>query len=370
MSDNLFVGDQLNPSVSTIQKATTAPEFYTDYLQNVTNLGANAVENGGVAGLSPLTIQAMNMAPTTAFAGAGTLANAADLSGAAGTTGAYDIVNNYMNPYVNNVVDEMGRLQQQNIQRNVMPGLSAANAAMGNFGSKRQAVATGQTMTDMQSNLIGQQYGALNTGYTDAMKAAQNDLTRQLDAGKTLSNIGTNQNTVGTQGLKTMTDLGSIQRSVAQEALDRPMEDAQKYAKLLQGYQIPTSSTEQTTSSGGYENSPLSNILGITTLIDSYNKTTNPNSSLTDAQTYNNIAASAKNLGLTLTADGKYTNGTSNYSWNGSSFVPSPAEGGSINNYAMGGGVGSINGQMYNDGNIDASYDGGYTFDQYGNLIG
>jgi hypothetical protein len=36
----------------------------------------------------------------------------------------------------------------------------------------------------------------------------------------------------------------------------------------------------------------------------------------------------------------------------------------------MGGGVGSINGQVYNDGNTNAFYDGGYTYDQYGNLIG
>jgi len=371
MADNLFQGNQLSPSVETIQKQQTAPEFYTDYLQNIANLGENAVNYGGVAGLSPLQQQAMNLAPSMAFAGAGTLGSASDLSKSAGTTGAYDIVNNYMNPYVSNVVDEMGRRQQQDIQRNVMPGLAAASAATGNFGSKRQAVATGQTLTDMQSNLIGQQYSALNTGYTDAMKAAQNDLTRQLDAGKTLSTIGTNQNTLGTQGLKTMTDLGGIERTVAQEALDRPMVNAANYAKLLQPYagSIPMGSTDQTTKSGGYENSVLNNILGITTLLNSYNPT-NPNQALTDAQTFNNVAVSAKNLGLTLTEDGKYTNGTTNYTWSGTGFVPSPAEGGSINNYAMGGGVGSINGQMYNDGNINASYNGGYTYDQYGNLIG
>jgi hypothetical protein len=143
----------------------------------------------------------MNLAPDTAFAGAGTLANAADLTKSAGTTGAYDIVGNYMNPYVHNVVDEMGRKQQQDIQRNVLPGLSAAGAATGNFGSSRMANATGQTMADMQSNLMGQQYGALNTGYTNAMTAAQNDLNRELQAGQSLTTTGVNQNNVGTQGL-------------------------------------------------------------------------------------------------------------------------------------------------------------------------
>jgi len=272
---DLFQGSQLDPNVTTSQSVVTAPDFYTNYLQNITNLGQNAVTNGGVAGLSPLQIQAMNLAPDMAFAGAGSMGAGADLTRNAGTTAAYDVVGNYMNPYVSNVVDEMGLKQQQDIQRNVLPGLAASSAATGNFGSKRMATATGQTLADMQANLVGQQYGALNTGYTNAMTAAQNDLTRGLDAGKTLSNIGVQQNTLGTQGLKTMTDLGAVQRGVAQDALDRPMQEAQSYAKLLQGYQIPTSTTSQSTSSGAYENSPLSNIAGIVALINAYNGPTN-----------------------------------------------------------------------------------------------
>jgi hypothetical protein len=380
MAQDLFQGSQLSPNVETTQKQQTAPEFYTNYLQNIANLGQNAVTNSGVAGLSPLQQQAMGMAPQMAFAGAGTLGAAADLSKSAGTTGAYDIVGNYMNPFTSNVVDEMGRKQQQDIQRNVMPGLAAASAATGNFGSKRQATATGQTLTDMQSNLIGQQYGALNAGYNDAMKFAQGDLTRELQAGQQLGTIGTSQNTLGTQGLKSMTDLGGIERTVAQEALDRPMVNAANYAKLLQPYagSIPMGTTEQTTKSGGYENSPLADILGITTLINAYNSGTNQNTALNDAQTYNNIATSAKNLNLSLDASGNYVNAAGNkFKWNGTGFVPSPAEGGSINNYvpkyANGGGIGDISGEQYNDaagGSTNSFYNGGYVYDQYGNLIG
>jgi hypothetical protein len=363
---DLFQGSQLSPVVETIQKQQTAPEFYTNYLQNIANLGQNAVTNSGVAGISPLQQQAMSMAPQMAFAGAGTLGAASDLSKSAGTTGAYDIVGNYMNPFTNNVVDEMGRKQQQDIQRNVMPGLSAASAATGNFGSKRQATATGQTLTDMQSNLIGQQYGALNAGYSDAMKFAQGDLTRQLQAGQQLGTIGTNQNAVGTQGLKTMTDLGGIERSVAQEALDRPMVNAANYSKLMQPYagSIPMGTTEQRTASGNYENSPLSNIAGIVTLLNSYNNLSNPQ--LSSSEILNNTNT-AKARGWTVNADGTFTGGGKNYN---AKLEPISAEGGSIHSYAMGGGVGDISGQVYNDGNTNAFYDGGYTYDQYGNLIG
>lgn len=369
---DLFQGSQLDPSVSTTQSQQTSPEFYTNYLQNITNLGQNAVANSGVAGMSPLQIQAMNLAPNAAFAGAGTMGTGANLTEAAGTTSAPSIVNQYMSPYISNVVDEMGRKQQQDIQRNVLPGLSAAGAATGNFGSKRQASATGQTLADMQANLIGQQYGALNTGYNTAMTEAQADLNRELQSGQALGNIGTQQANLGQSGLKTLTDLGGIERGVAQQALDQPMVEAQNYAKLMQGYQIPTGTTSQTTASGAYANSPLSDIAGIVSLLNSYNSGTSSGTSLNDATTASYIAAAAKNYGLSLQPDGTYQDASKNaFKWNGTSFVK--AANGGLMSYADGGGVGSISGEVYNDasgGDTYAFADGGYVYDQDGNLIG
>jgi len=344
---DLFQGQQLDPTVSTIQKQQTSPEFYTNYLQNITNLGQNAVANSGVAGMSPLQMQAMNLAPTAAFSGAGTMGAGANLAASAGTTSAPSIVGQYMNPYVSNVVDELGRKQQQDIQRNVMPGLSAAGAATGNFGSKRQAIATGQTLADMQSNLLGQQYNALNTGYNTAMTNAQSDLNRELQAGQAMGNIGAQQGTLGQSGLTSLANLGATQRGIAQEALNYPMAEAQNYAKLLQGYNIPTGETQQTTSSGAYTNSPLANIAGIVALLNSYNNGgINP---LQEAQIKQANAMADFYTGQNKKADG-----------------------GSIS-MADGGVVNPINSQVYNDaagGNTYTYADGGYVYDQYGNMIG
>ena len=153
MADSIMIGSP-NPAVTTTtQTQATLPEFYTNYLQDVANLGANAVQQGGVAGFSPLQQQAFQMAPNAAFSGSQTAGDAASLLGAAGTTATPSMVSAYMNPYVSNVVNEMGRLQQQNIQRNVLPSLAGAGVGTGSFGSKRQATATGQTLADMQANL-------------------------------------------------------------------------------------------------------------------------------------------------------------------------------------------------------------------------
>jgi hypothetical protein len=245
MADNIMV-PQPNPvSIQTIQEQQTLPEFYTNYLQDVANLGTGAIQQGGVAGFSPLQQQAFQMAPNAAFSGAQTAGNAASLLGASGTTAAPSLVGGYMNPYTTNVVDEMARLQNQNIQRSVLPALRGAGVGTGSFGSTRQANATGQTLAEMQRNLTGQQYNALYSGYGDAMKAAQTDLNRQMQAGQGLGNVATEQYNIGTGGLKTLSDLGAQQQALGQKQLDYPMIQAQNLAKLFP-MTVPTGKTTQT----------------------------------------------------------------------------------------------------------------------------
>jgi hypothetical protein len=165
-------------------------------------------------------------------------------------------------------VDEMARLQNQNIQRSVLPALRGAGVGSGSFGSSRQANATGQTLAEMQRNLTGQQYNALNTGYNTAMSAAQADLSRQLQAGQGLGNVAQQQYSIGTGGLKTLEDLGAQQQALGQKQLDYPMIQAQNLAKLFQGLNVPSGETLQKVGpgqAGQYSLSPLSQISGLLT---------------------------------------------------------------------------------------------------------
>jgi hypothetical protein len=260
---DLFQGAALPDIKTTIQKADTAPEFYTNYLQDISNLGQSAVQQGGVAGFSPLQQQALQMAPDMAFAGSGTLGQASQMITGAGGTATPEIVQGYMNPYTSNVVDEMGRLTQRNIQENVLPNLGAAASGSGQFGSRRQQQVTGNALRDIQSDLLGKQYGALNTGYQNAMTAAGTDLSRQMTAGTNLTQLGQQQNAIGTGGLNTLFNAGAKEQALGQASLDYPMTAAQNYAKLMQGYTIPSGSVQQTTGpgvQGQYGLSPLSQI--------------------------------------------------------------------------------------------------------------
>lgn len=265
---DIFQGAPLPTITTTEQRQQVLPEFYTNYLQDIANIGTGAVQQGGVAGFSPLQQQAFQMAPQTAFAGAQTAGDAASLLGASGTTAAPTMVGAYMNPYTRNVVDEMSRLQQQNIQRSVLPALRGAGVGTGSFGSTRQANVTGQTMADMQRNLLGKQYEALYSGYGDAMKAAQADLNRQMQAGQGLGQVAQQQYNIGTGGLKTLEELGGQQQALGQRQLDYPMIQAQNLAKLFTGLNVPTGETLQKVgpgASGQYALSPLSQISGLLT---------------------------------------------------------------------------------------------------------
>ena len=264
---------QPNPvSIQTIQEQSTLPEFYTNYLQDVANLGTSAIQQGGVAGFSPLQQQAFQMAPNTAFSGAQTAGDAASLLGASGTTAAPSMVGAYMNPYTTNVVDEMARLQNQNVQRSIMPALRGAGVGSGSFGSTRQANVTGQTLAEMQRNLTGQQYGALNTGYGDAMKAAQTDLNRQMQAGQGLGQVAQQQYNIGTGGLDVLQKLGAQQQDLGQKQLDYPMIQAQNLAKLFPTNVLPLGKTTQTVAPTDIKQlapSPLSQITSLLTSLGS-----------------------------------------------------------------------------------------------------
>jgi hypothetical protein len=260
---DIFQGAPLPPTVATTQDVTSAPEFYTNYLQDVANLGQAAVQQGGVAGFSPLQQQALNLAPQVAFSGIGSAGTGQQYLTASGATPATSMVNQYLDPYMQNVVGEMGRLQQRAIQENFLPNLRAGAAGTGQFGSQRAAQVAGQSLRDLQADLLGRQYGALSEGYKSALGTAQSDLNRQLQAGQALGQLGQVQQGLGTTGLKTLTELGGMEQALGQRVLDQPMQQAQNYAKLLQGYQVPTSVTKQTVGSTGYSTSPLAQITGL-----------------------------------------------------------------------------------------------------------
>jgi hypothetical protein len=261
-------GSPLPDITQTTTRTDTAPQYYTDYLTDLAGAGQTAIgrtAEQGIAAYDPMQTQGYGMLPGAATAYQPGLTAAGQT--AATAAGGFDPsrISAFMDPYQANVVDEMARLQQQNIQRSVLPSMKGAFVGRGDLGSQRYASATGQTLADMQRNLMGQQYGALSSGYQNALKAAMDELQLQNQAARTQADIAKMEQDLGITGAGALTKGGAERQAYEQAKLDYPLSQATKAAALMRGFQVPTIQEERFVGpkAGTYETSPLANILGV-----------------------------------------------------------------------------------------------------------
>jgi hypothetical protein len=270
---DLFQG-VVAPDVNTTKTtATTAPQYFTDYLSGLSKAGTDAVNRPADQMVAPLT--EMQQQGYAAVPGAATayqpgLTAAGQTAASAAGVNQGDI-NQFMNPYTHNVVNEMARLSQQNVQRNLLPTITSGFVGSGGLGSRRYATGLGQGLADTQANLTGQQYGALSSGYKSAVEQAIQNAQLQNQAAQTQANIAGKEQELGLAGANALTKAGAEQQAYEQAKIDAPLKTATNAAALLKGYTIPTSSTEtyKGPMAGVYGNSPLSQVAGLSTLFGS-----------------------------------------------------------------------------------------------------
>lgn len=237
------------PNVETERvTAAKAPQYLTDYLSDLATRGREQLNLPGsslVAGPSDLQTKAYGMAPgvATAYQPAMTSALEAGQAGAAPITGAD--ISAFYNPYEQRVVDEMQRQSALNVQRNLMPQLKSAFVGSGALGSQRYAGAAGQTLADIQGDLLGQQAAYRAKGFQSALDAALKQKTGQTAAASALGGIGSSTQTAAGAGLKMLSDLGMQQQATEQAKIEAPTVRAQNIAQILRGYTYPTETTEK-----------------------------------------------------------------------------------------------------------------------------
>jgi len=256
-----------NPNVTTTDTtATTSPNYYTNLMAGLSTAGVQAMANPNqVAPLTAMQNTGYSQVPTAAGAYQPGL-SAAEQTASTAAAGAAPQISAFMNPYTSNVVDEMARLQQQNVQRNLMPQLKAGFVGSGALGSQRYANAMGQTAADLQSNLTGQQYGALSAGYKSSVDQALQNVQNQTQAGQLQGNLAEKEQSLGLTGAGALTKAGAEQQAYQQSLIDAPLKTATNASALLRGYQAPstvTSTKSGPLSSAYYQGSPLSQVVGL-----------------------------------------------------------------------------------------------------------
>jgi hypothetical protein len=117
------------------------------------------------------------------------LTQASQLTGQAGQTGLAGI-QDYMNPYQQQVVDRIGELGARNLRENLLPQIQDRAIQAGQFGGSRQGEAIGRALRDTQESTLAQQAQALQSGYGQAAQQLAADKTRQLQAAGQTAALG------------------------------------------------------------------------------------------------------------------------------------------------------------------------------------
>lgn len=179
-----------------------------------------------------------------------------------------DTLRAFYDPYQQNVIDEMQKQSDINVQRNVLPGLKALGAATGQFGGSRIGNIGGQALADIASNLQTQQTAARSAGYKTALDAALKQQGNQAAVAGALGNIGGTESAATTSALKQLADMGALDTAYSQAEIDAPLTRAANVAQLLRGYAYPTTTTENYKGPGSiYGPSVFQQIAGLGSLV-------------------------------------------------------------------------------------------------------
>lgn len=270
----LSQGSPLPNITTTQQQQTQAPSWYTDYLNNLAQTGTQAGAGAQYVGATGLQNQAFNQTQQNVGNYQPSLTAATNLANTAGNTNVANSVNQFMNPYTQNVVDALGVTGRRNIDQYLAPGATSAAVGSGQFGSKRGAEVLGQAMNTGLQNLNLAQSQALQTGYGQSLQAAQNQVSNQLAASGQLGSLAGQQQQYGLGDVNALSTLGAQQQQIGQNESLFPLQTAAQQAAILRGYTIPTSvaSTYSGPIPGAYSASPLQQIAGLGSLLGALNQ--------------------------------------------------------------------------------------------------
>lgn len=209
LNDFLFEG-RPPPSVSSWgETVEQMPKWLSDYTKGLI-ARSNAIASEGyqpyggprIAGFTPQEQEAFGMAEENIGAYQPYLQGATGfLGGALGqATGMIDegtgrftdegVVGEYMDPYIQNVLNRQETLARRGYEEQTLPALQGAFTRAGQFGSDRMMDLAGRATRDFSENLTDQQLAALSGAYGQAADIYGADQARQLQGAGIAGELG------------------------------------------------------------------------------------------------------------------------------------------------------------------------------------
>lgn len=229
-----------------VQQTTTQtilPEWYTQYAQNVLakaygatsepykkyvtkDEAGNEVPISRIAGFQPEQEQAFKDFKSS-MGSYQPYINASTAALGAGTQSftAPGVAQQYMNPYLQNVVSGIGAMAGRNLYENILPAVNRTFIGGGTFGGSRSAEFTQRAIRDAQAAALEKQVGALSEGYKAATDLYGAEAGRALTAAPLLANLGEQQRKQQMQDYAGLEQIGLQRQNLAQQSADLAYED-------------------------------------------------------------------------------------------------------------------------------------------------
>lgn len=136
-----------------------------------------------------------------------------------------DNISAYMNPYTQNVTDQIAKLGARNLSENLLPQVSDQFVRAGQFGSSGMGTFGNRALRDTQEAILANQTQALNTGYSQAMGASAADMTRQQGALAQAGDLAKSRQGLTTADAAALETIGAQQEARQQKGLDVAYQD-------------------------------------------------------------------------------------------------------------------------------------------------
>lgn len=228
---SLLGGKQKSTSSTTVN----VPEWALGSLKQALQMGTDAANipyeaytGERLAGFTPDELRAQGMTEdmigryTNQYNQASDIMNQVAQSGLNGFS--QDYLNQYMNPYQENVLDVAKRRSLENYSQQ-MNDFNAKAAQTSSFGGSRTGLAQAQMQRDFQQNLADQDTLGLANNYNQALTQANLGMQRAATGAQGLASLAGQQYGYDLSDISALSAVGESQRAMNQAGLDLDYEN-------------------------------------------------------------------------------------------------------------------------------------------------
>ena len=183
----------------------------------------------GASAANPYLNQAQS---TTAQALADKALNAANPYFSRAAQTSVSDINQYMNPYQQNVLDTIAKQGTRNLTENLLPGVSDSFIKAGQFGSRGMGEFGSRALRDTQEAILNQQAPLAAQGYESALRASAADKQRQASLGQSVGSISGADLSRVLQGGSQYGQLGQTAGQLTGQDAGRQMQAGQTMGQL------------------------------------------------------------------------------------------------------------------------------------------